>query len=111
MFSKKLRERRKELGLTHKDLAERASLNHVQISTYERGKTMPSELSLRQLAIALGYEEEHFMSYILNTNKHSHNYETLILAEIIEYFQNTPCEKTSNALLRAIRTFRTLNHK
>lgn len=57
----RLRNRRKELGLTLKDVAERSGLSFSFISQIERGLTMPSITSLVALSRALDTSINHFL--------------------------------------------------
>jgi len=56
-----VRVRRKELGLTLKELAERSRLSVAFISQIERGKTSPSIISLLQISDALGVSVNYFV--------------------------------------------------
>ena len=56
-----VRVRRKELGLTLKELAEKSGLSVAFISQIERGKTAPSIISLLQISEALGVGVNHFV--------------------------------------------------
>ena len=53
---KHVREKRMELGLSLKDLAERAKVHYVYLSRLERGMEKPSEDLVRRLASALKLE-------------------------------------------------------
>jgi len=56
-----LRQRRKELGLTLKDLAAKSGLSSPFISQAERNQTVPSLVSLTKLADALDVDLKYFM--------------------------------------------------
>src|SRR4051794_8266964 len=56
-----VRVRRKELGLTLKNLAERSGLSVAFISQVERGKTTPSIISLLQISDTLGVSVNYFV--------------------------------------------------
>ena len=50
----KLRELRKQRGLTQQDLADIVGVSNVSLSNYERGVQMPDILTLTKIANALG---------------------------------------------------------
>lgn len=52
-----IREKRMELGLSLKELANKANVNYVFLSRLERGMERPSEDLIRRLADALSYKE------------------------------------------------------
>ncbi|MGY5005381.1 helix-turn-helix domain-containing protein [Streptomyces griseus] len=52
-FAKAVYDRRKELGLSQKDVAERAGLTQAKISRIEGADAVPTLLLLRRLALAL----------------------------------------------------------
>ncbi|UAX98391.1 XRE family transcriptional regulator (plasmid) [Ensifer adhaerens] len=56
-----MRQRRKELKLTLKDVAEKSGLSFSFISQIERGQTTPSLTSLLALSRALGSSINHFL--------------------------------------------------
>lgn len=56
-----LRRRRKELGMTLKDLAAKSGLSSPFISQAERNQTVPSMVSLMKLADALEVDLKYFM--------------------------------------------------
>ena len=56
-----LRQRRKELGMTLKDLAAKSGLSSPFISQAERNQTIPSLVSLTKLADALDVDLKYFM--------------------------------------------------
>ena len=57
-FQEKVKEHRGLLGLTQKQLAERAGIGFRTIVTYESGKRFPQAAQLYQLAKALGVSTE-----------------------------------------------------
>ena len=57
-----LRARRKELGLTLQVLADKAGLSAAFVSQAERGKAVPSSVSLLNLAAALGTDINYFLT-------------------------------------------------
>jgi len=108
MFSEELKARRKELGLSQKDLAERALIGDVQISTYERGKVIPNEKSMKKLALALKLDENYFLKFINKEQNKGQDYITLITAELVSFFKDQPSESTSKALLEIIKIIKSL---
>ncbi len=54
MFGSDLRARRRQLGLTQEDLAQRASVDVKTVRSIENGRTVPRPSTVRQLADALG---------------------------------------------------------
>ena len=57
-----IQERRKELGLTLQELADRAGLSPAFLSQAERGKTTPSLVSALKLAEALEVDIDYFIT-------------------------------------------------
>ena len=57
-FQEKVKEHRGLLGLTQKQLAERAGIGFRTIVTYESGKRFPQAAQLYKLAKALGVSTE-----------------------------------------------------
>ena len=55
-FGEKLRNLRKERGLTAKQLSEKSGLTTVSIINYENGHRKPNLISVNKLAIALNYD-------------------------------------------------------
>jgi len=53
-FGAEVRRRRKDLGLSQEELAERADLHRTYVSDVEAGKRNPSLQSMQRLAKALG---------------------------------------------------------
>ena len=54
MLGRKITERRKHLGWTQADLAEKLGVDSETISRFERGSNLPSLLRLEKLALVLG---------------------------------------------------------
>ena len=52
-FAEFLRERRKELGLTQEQLAEKLFVSTAAVSKWERGKSLPDIAKIEDLAAAL----------------------------------------------------------
>jgi HTH-type transcriptional regulator/antitoxin HipB len=53
LLGERLRERREELGLTQKGVAELAGIPHTHVSSIERGLMLPNLLTVIRLALAL----------------------------------------------------------
>jgi transcriptional regulator with XRE-family HTH domain len=58
LLGERIRARRRELGLTLVQVAERADLSHPFVSQIERGRAQPSMASLHRLARALGVTQD-----------------------------------------------------
>ena len=54
VLGRRVRQRRKRLGLSQEQLAERADLHWTYVSGVERGRRNPSLTTLARLAAALG---------------------------------------------------------
>ena len=68
-LSYNIRELRKELGLTEKELAEIAKISYRTIQNYENGITPPSLNIIEKIALALGVSVERLISnYIFDNN-------------------------------------------
>lgn len=52
-FGDAIRQRRRELGLSQEELADRASLHRTYVSLLERGRRTPTLTAVESLAIAL----------------------------------------------------------
>ena len=57
----KLREIRKQQGLSQAELSERSHVHRISISRYENGKKKPSVDSLKRLAAALGVSTDELL--------------------------------------------------
>ena len=60
-----LKSRRKELGMTQQDLADKCGLSRVSISNYESGKSEPTKESLEILSSILNVSENDLLCLIL----------------------------------------------
>jgi transcriptional regulator with XRE-family HTH domain len=60
MFGEKLKQVRKEKGLTQKELSEQSEIPLPTIRSYEQGQSKPSWESVVALATALGVSTEAF---------------------------------------------------
>ena len=68
-LSYNIRELRKELGLTQKELAEIAKISYRTIQNYENGVTPPSLNIIEKIALALGVSVERLISnYVFDNN-------------------------------------------
>lgn len=79
MLSTKLREKRNEVGMTIKELAEKTGLTSGFISQIERGITEPSITSLRNIANVLGVPAFYFLLDDINVNPVVKKHERRIL--------------------------------
>ena len=59
-YSETLRARRKSMGLTQSQLADRAGCNLITITNYENGYRLPRIDILLKLAKALGFDDIRF---------------------------------------------------
>lgn len=59
-FSETIRDRRKSMGLTQGELADRAGCNLITIVNYESGYRLPRIDILLKLAKALGFDDIRF---------------------------------------------------
>ena len=62
-IAERIRERRKELGLNQKELAESSELSQMQISRYESGDTQPTARTIIALARALHTTTDWLLGY------------------------------------------------
>ena len=84
-----IRKRRKELGLTLKDLAGKTGLSTAYISQVERSQAMPSLMSLYQLAEVLNVSMDELISTSksFKTYRKGNELEKIPLQSEIEYFR------------------------
>lgn len=92
-----IKERRKKLGITLKQLAELAGVSSSYLSQVETGKVMPSMLSLKRIADALhttigvlvGEDRMESDAIVIRRNerKKLHDYETSMLVQFLTYPQ------------------------
>lgn len=93
-LSYNIRELRKELGLTQKELAEIAKISYRTIQNYENGITPPSLNIIEKIALALGVSVERLISnYIFDNNTTA--------SEILEKINNDKVynQKINNLIL------------
>lgn len=93
-LSYNIRELRKELGLTQKELAEIAKISYRTIQNYENGITPPSLNIIEKIALALGVSVERLISnYIFDNNTTA--------TEILEKINNDKAynQKINNLIL------------
>ena len=67
-LGRKLRERRKDRGLTLQQLADLCGLSQPFLSQLENGKAMPSLLALHQVAAALGLSAQELLQPAVSTD-------------------------------------------
>lgn len=60
-LANRLRERRKNKGLTQEELADRVGVSQGQISSYERGENEPTGTVLRKLAKELAVSSDYLL--------------------------------------------------
>lgn len=65
-FAQRLRQLRKEKGLTQTELGKLAGVHNVNLSRYERGQSEPSADGLKRLAEALGVSVGHLVEGSIN---------------------------------------------
>lgn len=100
-----IRSRRKELGLTLTELAEKSGLSAPFISQAERNQTIPSLVSLLKLAKSLDVDISYFME-VPQDGSVVHRADDLKLIEIdspVDYFQmgaSMPNQKMDALLMR-----------
>lgn len=70
-FSENLKNKRKQLGLTQKELAETVGITSKTIQNYEKKKTIPTPALMEEISIALNVS---FEEMILPINKKSIDY-------------------------------------
>ncbi|WP_343013362.1 helix-turn-helix transcriptional regulator [Gemella morbillorum] len=80
-FSKNMRKRRIELGLSQKELAKKVGVSFRTIQNYENKKTTPTSAVMEAISIALGMGLEK----LINDNESSNKIQ---LAEILEKIEN-----------------------
>ena len=76
-FSKNMRKRRIELGLSQKELAKKVGISFRTIQNYENKKTTPTSAVMEAISIALGMGLEKLINDSESSNK-------IQLAEILE---------------------------
>lgn len=80
-FSKNMRKRRIELGLSQKELAKKVGISFRTIQNYENKKTTPTSAVMEAISIALGMGLEKLINDSESSNK-------IQLAEILEKIEN-----------------------
>jgi transcriptional regulator with XRE-family HTH domain len=101
-FAEELKRRRKTLNLSQKDLALKAEIGNVQISTYEKGKVVPSLITMRKLAVALELEENYFITLEKTKLNDDSNYQDLLIDSFIRFYKKNPTERKVMFLKRVI---------
>lgn len=80
-FSENLKSKRKQLGLTQKELAEIVGITPKTIQNYEKKKTIPTPALMEEISIALNISFEEMIDNSELNNK-------VISAEILEKIEN-----------------------
>ena len=80
-FSENLKSKRKQLGLTQKELAEIVGITPKTIQNYEKKKTIPTPALMEEISIALNVSFEEMIDNSELNNK-------IISAEILEKIEN-----------------------
>lgn len=80
-FSENLKSKRKQLGLTQKELAEIVGITPKTIQNYEKKKTIPTPALMEEISIALNVSFEEMIDNSELNNK-------VISAEILEKIEN-----------------------
>ena len=64
LFGRRMRELRKERGLSQEELAHRAGLHYTYIGGIERGERNPALVNISRIAVALGVSLAEFFSVL-----------------------------------------------
>ncbi len=80
-FSENLKSKRKQLGLTQKELAEIVGITPKTIQNYEKKKTIPTPALMEEISIALNVSFEEMIDNSELNNK-------VVSAEILEKIEN-----------------------
>lgn len=64
LINERITERRKQLGMSQADLAEKSGIAQPLISMYDKNKRTPSHQSLKKLAMALEINAEYLLTGI-----------------------------------------------
>ena len=102
-FAARLKKVRKERNLSQKELSDIAKIRGVQISTYERGKVIPSEANLLAIVKALNVSLDYFddtIPYVRGIEGQE------ILQEVQKFIELKPNNTQSKALLEVVKAFR-----
>lgn len=101
-FATRLKKVRKERNLSQKELSDIAKIKGVQISTYERGRVIPSEGNLRAIIKALDVSLDYFddaIPYVRGIDGDE------ILHEVQKFIELKPNNTQSKALLEVVKAF------
>lgn len=88
-FSKRIKEKRKELKLTQKELADLVNVSSQVISNWERGYTTPNTDDLSRLAAALKVTPNFLIgdNLIVNENEIDHIYPDNVIKEFDSFVE------------------------
>lgn len=92
MLGKKIKEARKGIGLTQKQLADRLGTSPQNLAQYENGKRQPKLETLDRIATALGVDVwELYEDYELpeNDKEFNHAWENLLIMNDIRFINYT----------------------
>lgn len=87
-FGKKLREIRKEKGLTQEQIAERANMSIQSVSGFETGATFPNYPNFINILKILNIPALRLFLYNEDINMYNNDELTLLLAELLEDLSN-----------------------
>lgn len=92
-LGERIKSRRKELGLTQKELGAKILLTEFNISKYERDYSKPDIDTLSKLSEALDCSVDYLVGKIDNPNSNSYQHNDIILEISKEYpYELTPDE-------------------
>lgn len=106
-FAGELKRLRKERGLSQKELADKAELGDVQISTYENAKVVPTRKSLKALTTALELREDYFDEIMLDLVMGEYRVQSVsqdvLVGELLRFTNLRPSYNHSRMVLDMIR--------
>jgi transcriptional regulator with XRE-family HTH domain len=70
VFGRRMRQLRKERGLSQEELAHRAGLHYTYIGGIERGERNPALVNINRIAAALGVSLAEFFSVLRGRARH-----------------------------------------
>jgi transcriptional regulator with XRE-family HTH domain len=117
-LSQNISARRRELGLTQAQLAERLGVDTETLSRFERGKHVPSLLTLERLAVLLlvtvadllaeepkKAEQDALIitSWLSGLNAEDKAFATSLLKQCCDYFSSRPQSESSKVTMKSRR--------
>ena len=82
-FADRLQALRRDQNLSQRELAEKTSIHHVQLSRYESGKAVPTAASIQKLADALNTTSD----FLIDGNTNDVAQDRLSDKELLGHFQ------------------------